>query len=173
MKIAVIILSCLCFCLLIVGSYLCLVIAGLQITNTDLNAQVIQLEKDVTLRDDIISDMEQMAYPKSFENQKMLEKWLKTTSDKSNDEYYSESAMKLIKEARADGYWMGLAPVNFVYDKDGYPDYIEYPVAANSMVICLTVVGGDTLYLVDPPNLSVMKITTMQADFDLNDLKFK
>jgi hypothetical protein len=173
MKIAVIILSCVCFCLLVIGSYLCLVIAGMQTTNTDLNTQVIQLQKDVTLRDDIISDMEKMAYPKSFENQRMLEKWLQTTSDKSQYEYYSEAAVELIKEARSEGYWMGVLPLNLDVNPSSEKIEATVPINGSGYVINLAIVAGCDLYIIDPFTGSVMKSMTMQSDFDLNDLKLR
>ncbi len=172
-RIAIIVLSCVSFIFISAAVLFWFFASDLYSKNTELEKQVVTLQNDVTLRDGIITDMEKKAYPKSFENQKMLEKWLQTTSDKSHFEYYSESAVELMKEARDDGYWMGLAPADFIYDGTGLPQRIEYPLMSRGVVMCLTVVGGDTIYLVDPDALSVLKVTTMQADFDLNDLKIK
>jgi len=173
MKITVIILSVTCFLLIGFVTFLWFGIIGLQSANMQLNVQLSQSQKEVELRDNIISDMEKMAYPKSFENQKVLEKWLKTTSDKSNYEYYSEAAVELIKEARAEGYWMGVLPLDLGVNPSGEKLVATVPINGSGYVINLAVVAGSDLYLIDPFTGSVIKSMTMQSDFDLNDLKLK
>ena len=173
MKITVIILSVTCFLLIGIVTFLWFGIIGLQSANVQLNVQLSQSQKEVELRDNIISDMEKMAYPKSFENQKVLEKWLKTTSDKSNYEYYSEAAVELIKEARAEGYWMGVLPLDLGVNPSGEKLVATVPINGSGYVINLAVVAGSDLYLIDPFTGSVIKSMTMQSDFDLNDLKLK
>ncbi len=172
-KIAIVILSCVSFISLVAMGLFWITASDLYRKNIELEKQVVVLQSDVELRDNVIADMEKKAYPKSFENLKILEKWLQTTSDKSHYEYYSESAVELMKEARNDGYWMGLLPLDLSVNPNSEKLVATVPLNSSGYVINLAVVAGSDLYLVDPFTGSILKSMSMQSDFDLNDLKIK
>jgi hypothetical protein len=138
-----------------------------------LNMQVAKMQSDMVSKNEMIDNLSVMAYPKTFISEKTLDKWLKTTKDKSKYEYYSESAVELVKEARDAGYFMGIIPVKLTYDAYGNAKSLEVPMSGGGNIMCVTVVDGNVVYLVDPATLFYFKTTTMQAELKLNEVDLK
>jgi hypothetical protein len=108
---------------------------------------------------------------KSFATAKDLERFLKadSTDQEYKDDYASVASIELMKNAREQGYWMGMSALNstqenmlsaMLKERQGLGDNIQW-VCYN-----VAIVGDAELYFIDPQNDTyALKIMVMSGDF--------
>ncbi len=108
---------------------------------------------------------------KSFVNEKELERFLKdddTDVKYSTSHYASEACINLMRNARDKGYWMGILPCN-TSEANLISATVSYQLGLSDSkwdIYALTIVGDDTLYLIDPlSDTSYMRVMKIGADF--------
>ena len=108
---------------------------------------------------------------KSFENVKALDRFLKTSTTIKNvspDDYASVSCISLMKEAKENGYWMGITAINTT-DESIYDAMMRRNRGATGIqwhVFNVAIIGDADLYLVDSQDAtSYYRIATISGDF--------
>jgi CHASE3 domain sensor protein len=108
---------------------------------------------------------------KSFENEKALANFLDTANTyvKYSDAYPSEAIVYLMKEARGQGYWMGLTAINRTDEsvwEAMYREKIGQGADVFWNVTGVVVVGDKDIYIVDPKDKTgYYFVVTMTGDF--------
>jgi hypothetical protein len=162
-------------------------VVGWNIRNSEANKladDVVALKSQVSELNDsnakLVADniaLQKISNLKSFDNAKELERFLREAKSISEykDDYASVACINLMKEAKEQGYWMGITGVNttdenyfkaMLRERKGMGDDVAWHVFNTVMI------GDGDLYLVDAQDASYYFIVTIQGDFtDYSGLK--
>jgi hypothetical protein len=162
------------FCLIIMACGIVYFAFAIQNEQTKVTAmyndnQLLKTENSKLLEDNSV--LIQKVNLKSFANEKELQQFLTeddTNITFANSEYGSEACINLMRNARESGYWFSMFPCNTTNEnimsaaiKRNYGTY-----SGSWDVYAMTVVGDDSIYLVDPvSDTRWFKLMTFGADF--------
>lgn len=166
--------------LVIVG--LCVLVGGMWLSSNKLSSEIGKLNTEIaSLNNDnakLVADNSQLAkstFLKSFENEKALERFIKSSSTSkqfTGDDYASEACISLMMEARESGYWMGITAENMT-DENIWSAIYSRSISRSSVkwyAYNVAIVGDADIYLVDPINstgeATYYYIMTIGGDFN-------
>ena len=132
-------------------------------------AEIFQLNTEHTqLVADNVKYMKQSNL-KSFATSKDLERFLKSdsTDQEFKNDYASRACINLMRNAREQGYWMGMGIMNQTPENLYTAMLKDRQYGGMSWTTyCVAVVGDEELYMVDPQNDAyVFPVMTMNADW--------
>jgi hypothetical protein len=137
----------------------------------DFQSKISTLNDDNTRLSNENIELYAKANLKSFENAKTLERFLKNSPTiKASDPYgyASETCVKLMREAKESGYWLGITAINTsdesIYDAMLKKQYGTYDGTWH--VFNIAIVGDADIYLVDSQDANnYYLLSTMTGDF--------
>lgn len=134
---------------------------------TTLLTQNTLLNNTISNLTDNITQLSKTANLKSFENLKALKNFLANAqAPKEDSTYASQSCIDLMKEAKEQGYWLGITAINST-DESVYKAIahnLDPDVQWHSFNIAI--VGDQDIYLIDSQDASwCYFLVTIQGDF--------
>lgn len=162
-------------CVVLVG---CVGIFMLYSRGQALSQEIIALKESVSESNDsntkLVEDNVRLiksTYLKSFENEKALERFIKssvTSKSFTSDDYASEACISLMVEARGKGYWMGITMENMT-DESFWSALSRRTINRASIkwfAYNVAIVGDGDIYFVDPlQEAKYYYVMTMGGDF--------
>jgi Tfp pilus assembly protein PilX len=137
----------------------------------ELKTHISTLNDDNTKLTNTNAELQVKANLKSFENTKTLERFLKNSTAIKNADpngYASESCISLMREARDNGYWLGITAIN-TSDESVYSAMLKMQHGITDIkwhVFNIAIVGDFDLYLIDSQEVGAYYLlSTIAGDF--------